>query len=331
LLLTALVLTGCVRKPRPSLIRAVSQTESVAIPQPAERNRLPELPPTSAPAPATEEYLVGPGDAIHLAVVGHNELSGPRRVGPDGRITVPLAGTLDLRGLTRAECEGLVRERLAPYFTRQPSVSLDITEYVNNKAYVLGRVEHPGVVDLTGSGTLLQALSQAGGLPVSEFRSFLSKCAILRGRDQILWVDLKELLQGGNVGLNIPLQNGDIVFIPDAEDAIVFVMGEVHTPGAVPIRTRMDVVQALAQTGGPTEYADLRKIFLVRPEENGGYGAPLQIDLENLIETSDFAENLELQSGDILYVARSGMGDVEFVLRSIQPALNILILGAALR
>lgn len=273
----------------------------------------------SVPAPSTRHYAIGPADTLRIAVVGQPELTANYTVGPDGSIALPLAGTLAVGGCTRDEARRLVTEHLAPYFDPLPSVGLDITDYRNNRAYVLGRVEVPGVVELTGNGSLLQALAEAGGLPVREFRSYLAQCAIIRGREEILWIDLTDLLQRGNLALNVPLQNGDVVFIPDSEDTTVFVMGEVENAGAVPVKVRITLTQALAQAGGPTEDADLEEVYLIRSAAAGGPGKPIKVDLRHLLETADFGQDFELQRGDILYVARNGMGDVDYVLRKLSP------------
>jgi polysaccharide export outer membrane protein len=285
---------------------------------------------SATPAPVISEYLLGPGDELAVFVVGHETLSGRFVLGPDGRMGFPLLGSVSLAGETRDDAARRLAEGLQPFLATPPSVTVDVTRYVNNKVYVLGRVEQPGIVELTGSGTLLQAIATAGGLPVREFRALLSRAAIVRGRDEILWIDLIDLLQNGNVNLNVPLRNGDVVFIPDSEDATVFVMGEVETPGAVQIKARLRLTQALARAGGPTRDADLERIYLLRPNLGGEPIEPLVMDLAALLETGDFGEDIELLRGDILYVARSGMGDVGYVLSRLSPGVPLVFAGAAL-
>ena len=282
------------------------------------------------PAASTGVYRIGPGDLIRVHVAGHEDLSTDYEVGPDGRIGFPLVGTVELGGDTRDEAAARLVTGLEPFLSTRPVVAVDVTQYENNKVYVLGRVEQPGEVVLTGRGTLLQALASVGGLPVREFRAFLSRAAIIRGNDEILWIDLIDLLQRGNASLNVPLVNGDVVFIPDAEDATVFVMGSVGTPGAVPIKARIRLTQALAIAGGTTEDADLKRIYVLRPSQDGSPIRPAHVDLARLIETGDFTENLELRTGDVVYVARSGMGDVGYTLRKLAPGAPLAIAGAVL-
>ncbi len=285
---------------------------------------------TSRPAPSTTEYQLGPGDELAVFVAGHPDLSGRFVLGPDGRLGFPLIGSVSLTESTRDEAARSLAGKLAPYLATPPSVVVDVTRYVNNKVYVLGRVEQPGIVELTGSGTLLQAIAAAGGLPVREFRALLSRAAIVRGRDEILWIDLIDLLQNGNVALNVPLRNGDVVYIPDSEDASVFVMGEVATPGAVQIKARLRLTQALARAGGPTEDADLSRIYLLRPNPGGETIKPMVMDLSALLETGDFGEDVELLRGDILYIARSGMGDVGYTLSKLSLGFPLVFAGATL-
>lgn len=332
----ALALTACAGRVRPEGIPirdAVSELPCVApsAPVPMTSNDVDvDLMRLSRPAPITREYRIGPGDELSAFVAGHEDLSGRFVVGPDGQIGFPLLGSVALAGITRDEAAMQLAEGLAPFLASPPSVAIDVTRYVNNKVYVLGRVEQPGVVELTGSGTLLQAIAAAGGLPVREFRALLSKAAVVRGRDEILWIDLIDLLQNGNVGLNVPLRNGDVVYIPDSEDASVFVMGEVAVPGAVQIKARLRLTQALARAGGPTADADLSRLYLLRPNPDGEAIEPLHMDLSNLLKTGDFTEDIELLRGDILYVTRSGMGDVGYTLSKLSLGFPLLLAGSAI-
>lgn len=333
LLLGLVWLTGCTSTVRPDAAPAREVLDDFrAPPSPWSQNADVEAMQRLAraktrPAEATAVYRIGPGDELRVHVAGHPDLSQVFQVGPDGRIGFPLIGSVDVRGVTRDEAAASLAEGLEPFLTTGPVVAVDVTEYANNKVYVLGRIEQPGEIQLTGQGTLLQALAAAGGLPVREFRAFLSRAAIIRGSQEILWIDLVDLLQRGNAKLNVPLQNGDVVFIPDAEDATVFVMGSVASPGAVPIKARIRVTQALARAGGPTEDADLEEVYVLRPSPDGAPIRPARVDLARLLETGDFTENLELRTGDIVYVARSGMGDIGYVLRKLAPGAAIAIAG----
>src|SRR5262249_42461996 len=151
------------------------------------------------------------GDKLTVEVWGRSEISGPHTIGPDGRISVPIAGPLKCSDLTRGEIEKAITAALEKYY--QPvSVTVRVDEYASNRVSVLGNVETPGSYLFTDQPTLLGALSMAGGvgrdlkLPIA----LSSRCSVIRGRSQIVWVDLAELLNRGNVSLNIPLQRNDV-------------------------------------------------------------------------------------------------------------------------
>ena len=268
------------------------------------------------------EYLLGPGDELALQVWNRPDISNEKIiVGPDGVINILRVGPLKVTGRTRNDVTGEIIRKLSAFYEK-PEVTLAVTTYNNNKAFVLGRVENPGVVKFPGSGTLLEALSLAGGLPVRQSEAFLTKCAIIRGKDQIIWIDLRELLNDGNMALNAPILNNDVIFIPESEDELVYIMGEVKVPGAVKLKTRLTYLDALMLAGGPTEDANTTETYLVRFD--GKNGVARQIDLKKMLSQADMSDNFMLQDNDIIYIARSGLSDFNYVLRQVLPALQVI-------
>ncbi|HZT33960.1 MAG TPA: polysaccharide biosynthesis/export family protein [Bryobacteraceae bacterium] len=275
-----------------------------------------------------ESYHLGEGDEINVQVWGRAEVSGKQVIGPDGRITLPLAGAIPLSGLTREEAAQAVRKVLSPYYT-EPQVTVTIDRYTNERVYVLGRVSHPGALQFDRPPTLLDALSLAGGLPIGGIgaeKAGLTRCAIFRGRDKVAWVDLRYLLKEGNLSYNLRLQRNDVVYIPDAGDQSVYVLGEVNHPGAYRLTSEMSFLDALAQAGGPTADAAPGKIDLVRPEA----GLHRQFALADFVKGKSKL-NVSLNDGDIIYVPARNMAKVGYVLQKIAPLGSIAILGAAVR
>ena len=128
-----------------------------------------------------KEYLLGAGDEIEILVWEQEDLSGIHRIGPDGIMTLPLVGQVKMASLTRGQATEMLQASFAR-FVRDPLVTLRVVEYHNNRVFVLGKVDNPGVVPLQGQATLLQALSQAGSVPLQPTGSGLSKCAVIRGQ-----------------------------------------------------------------------------------------------------------------------------------------------------
>jgi polysaccharide export outer membrane protein len=275
-----------------------------------------------------KEYLIGPGDVLKIGVWMRPDLTGDHVVGPHGLITLPMVGVFKIGGMSRNDAAKAIKKLYRKYY-EEPLVTVGITEYKNNKVFVLGRVDHPGIIHFDGAVTLLEALSMAGGLPTEDKSVFLSKCYIVRGRDQIIWVDLLQLLQKADMRINVRLANNDIVYIPDSMDAAVFVMGEIKTPGALPIQTTaLTILDAINLSGGPTENANIEEIRLIRKvrHEEG----VKTVNLETILAHGDFSQNYVLKDNDIIFLPRKGIAKFNYYLRQIDPLLRTFVSGAVL-
>ncbi len=268
------------------------------------------------------DYLLGPGDRFAFLVRGREDISREEIiVAPDGEVALPRVGILKVQGRTLRELTESITKELEKFYDT-PEVTLVMKAYNNNRVFVLGRVANPGAVSFQGPGTLLEALSLAGGLPADTVKSFLSRCMIVRGNDMVMWIDLKELLERGNMSLNARLQNGDVIFIPQSEDQLAYVLGEVKNPGVVPLRSELTLLDAVMTVGGPTPGANMRHVFLVRQAD--GRGAIERINLHNIIGRADLRKNYALKDGDLIYIPESGIGRVNYFATQISPFFTVL-------
>jgi len=274
-------------------------------------------------APIDPVYRLGAGDRLTIEVWGRPEVSGSHVLGPDGRITIPLVGPVRVAETTREEAASNVHKMLASYYLR-PSVVLRVDQYTANRVTVLGRVQNPGTIMFDEQPTLLEALAKAGSLPVIDKEATLTRAAVFRGREQVAWVDLRQLLNRVNPAYNIRLRPGDLIYIPDSSDTMVYVMGEVHRPGAYRLTPDMALLDALAQAGGPTEDGDPSRITLYRPEKQAIQGTPL----EPLV-TGERMLNFSLEEGDVIYVEKRGIAKTGYVLRQLLPGLSFITFGLA--
>ncbi|UCD32318.1 MAG: SLBB domain-containing protein [Desulfobacterales bacterium] len=272
-----------------------------------------------------QEYLMGPGDLVDIEVWNRKKLSGEHTVGPYGFITLPMYGDFKIGGLNREQASKAITGIYTKYYD-DPITTVKIKKFMNNRVYVLGRVSNPGVIHFSGGGTLLEALSMAGGLPTRDKTIFLSKCYIVRGKDQIIWIDLIQLLQKANMKLNIRLANNDIIYIPESMDAAVFVMGEVKNPGSYQIQTTgLSLMDAVNLAGGPTEDANIDEVRLIR-EMKEKEGVKI-VDLNKMLAMGDFSENYLLKDNDILYLPKKGIAKFNYYLRQIDPFLRTFVTG----
>jgi len=275
-----------------------------------------------AGAKIDNQYRLGPGDVFSYLVRGREDISREEiLVSPDGEVSLPRVGIFKVQGRTLKELTDEFVKYLSAYYDK-PEVTLVMKRFANNRVFVLGRVANPGAVSFEGKGTLLEALSLAGGLPTDQTKSFLSRCMIVRGNEVVMWIDLKELLERGNMGLNARLQNGDVIFIPQSEDQLAYVLGEVKIPGVIALRSEMTMLDALMTAGGPSKDANTRDIFLVRTSQ--GKGAVERIDLNAITSRGDFRKNYALRDGDMLYVPRTGISKFSYFCTQIQPFFSII-------
>ena len=279
-------------------------------------------------APPETDYKLAEGDEIQVDVWGRTELSGKHTVGPDGKITLPYGGSVKVANLTREQVEAAAVNAWKDSYDSL-KVSVSVEHYVGSRVYVLGRVSTPGTMQFDRQPTLLEVISRAGSLPVtgtSSDRTPLTRCVIFRGSEKIAWIDLRALLHDANMAYNIHLQRDDTVYFPDGDDQLVYVMGEVARPGAVRLTQNMTFMAALGQAGGTTKDAGGR-IHLVRHST----GAELDITMGQITHNRSGDPDVILQNGDVLYVGRSGLAKIGYLMQQLSPATTYMLFASGIK
>ena len=157
--------------------------------------------------------MLGPGDLLEISVWKDEALSRQVLVPPDGVISFPLVGDIQVKDLTVPGLRDLVRKRLAEYVPDAP-VTVMLLQVNSLKAYVIGKVNKPGQFPINLDTTVMQILAMAGGL--NPFASS-SKILILRnenGKTVKIPFNYKEVEKGKQLGQNIVLKRGDVVVVP---------------------------------------------------------------------------------------------------------------------
>jgi polysaccharide biosynthesis/export protein len=168
---------------------------------------------STASAGDSQSYKLRQGDLIQVSVWGEDKLQKESLVLPDGSITYPLAGRVDVLGLTSTEVEKRIAEKLKTYLP-DPQVSVVIVNIAGNLAHVMGKVLKPGQVLMTGPMTVLDALSMAGGLDKFADRSAIKVLRKTPQGQKAIPVHYDQLLRGQNLESNITLLPGDTVLVP---------------------------------------------------------------------------------------------------------------------
>jgi polysaccharide export outer membrane protein len=170
----------------------------------------------NAPSPqrVDDDYVIGPADVLAINVWKDTELSRTVPVRPDGKISLPLIGELQVSGLTALKVQRMVTERLKEYISN-PEVSVIVQDVKSRTYVVLGKVAKPGSFELGKPTTVLEAIAIAGG-----FLDFAkpSKIYIIRptGNDssETLHFDYKKVIKGRNPEQNVELKSGDTIVVP---------------------------------------------------------------------------------------------------------------------
>ncbi|MBP1750578.1 MAG: polysaccharide export protein [Deltaproteobacteria bacterium] len=173
-----------------------------------------EQPPKVAgPVTVQNNYIIGPGDVLDIALWRDDALVRQVTVLTDGNISFPLIGEVMAAGKTITQLKQEISAKLTE-FVPDPVLSIEVKQPNSMIVYVIGRVNNQNRFPVSGNVTVLQALSIAGGL--TPFASG-NKIKIMReekGKTLILPFKYDEVLQGKNVEQNITLKRGDVIVVP---------------------------------------------------------------------------------------------------------------------
>jgi len=255
------------------------------------------LSPEGAPA----DHPVGAEDLLEISVFEIPELSRTVRVSGRGTISLPLLGEMEVRGLTGMQVEDKLREALTKKYLQDPQVSVFIREYGSKKVSVIGAVGKPGVYEMLGPRTLLQVLSEAGGLEKEAGAHLYVIRAAQDGTAQTIPVNVGDLLMNRSPEINLPVQPGDVVSVPIDRPIYIYVDGAVRTPGRLEeLASRpITVLQAIAKAGGTTERASLKGIKILRRGTDGTQ-TDLPVNLKRIRQGKQ--PDPLLEEGDVVVV-----------------------------
>lgn len=172
---------------------------------------------TTPPATVAEasKYTLGPDDIMEIEVRRHPEFSNKYTINSEGKIEYKFVGDVSVKGLTKIQLQEKLAGILSEYII-EPEVNVQILEYLSKVFYVIGDVNRPGKFYMKGNSvTVREAIVQAG-LPNQAAST--RKCRLItpntNGRDNYVYVNVYELLYGGNLKCNLEMKPGDVLYIP---------------------------------------------------------------------------------------------------------------------
>jgi polysaccharide export outer membrane protein len=281
------------------------------------------------------DYQVGPEDLLSIMVFGQDNLNRDLRVNGQGEITMPLVGVVKVAGMTPQKIETRLAELYNARFLVNPQVTVEVKEYRHQRVAVTGAVAKPGSYEIIGPRTLLEVLALAGGIAnnptvaqagdvvdVIRHQNAPDVAKTMKAeytqpftpKTETMVIDLRRLVSGQEPQLNIPLRNGDVVYVPFAGTA--YVLGGVRKPGNVPVKEHLTVSQAVALAGGVDPILGTNNITIMRFDE-AGKPVSIETNLSDIIARND--PDLPLKDSDVVVVKESVLKKTAYVLRSLLP------------
>jgi polysaccharide export outer membrane protein len=162
--------------------------------------------------PPIPDTAIGPGDVIQLEIVGEKDLPKQYQIASDGTIDLPYIHTVRVEGLEPQQVARLVREKLIEdKILTDPSVIVAVQDYNSKRVSVLGQVQKPGTFAFSQGLTLVQVLSQAGGLTAIANRDRINITRKTKDGSVTAVVSVDAITDGRSVDLL--LQTGDRIYV----------------------------------------------------------------------------------------------------------------------
>jgi polysaccharide export outer membrane protein len=244
-----------------------------------------------------EDYVIGDGDALQIAVWDEPNLSTSVVVRPDGKITLPAVGDVVASGLTPMKLSEKLAEKMKEVVQR-PIVSVTVNGITNNKIYVFGGGVPSGVNNLPGRTSLLRFLCKLGSLKGTD----LEHAYIYRDGKK-LDVNFYDIFVKGELSKDVMLKAEDVLFIPDNENNKIYLMGAVNAPKFIFYREGIKVLDAILDAGGFTKSAKENGVKVFRKEDKGI--KEIDVKVNDLMKEGDLNQNLQLLPGDVVFVKES--------------------------
>jgi len=169
-----------------------------------------------APAPSfpvqSERNVIGPGDIFTMEIVGEKDLPKEYQVASDGTVDLPFIHTLKVQDLEAQEVARLIRNKLIEaQILADPSVIVQVRQFASRQVTLLGQVAKPGSVPLVPGMSLIQAISQAGGLTAVANGDHVNLTRKTPTGQQTIVVSVGDIIDGK--APDIPLRPGDQIYV----------------------------------------------------------------------------------------------------------------------
>ena len=250
-------------------------------------------------------YRVGPKDLVGISVFEVPELNQnlTYRVNEDGTIQLPLVGSVKVDGFTEEEMEAKIAQLLEARYVNKASVDIELREFRSKPISVIGAVKKPGPLAFSGRWTLLEAITEAGGLAEGAGKMIYVLRKASNGLTDQVAVAVEDLFTRSNPKANLALLANDIINVPAVVQITIYCMGEVNSQGGIAFTSneRLTLLAAIARAGGLTPRAAKRMV--IKRQRQGGGEEELRIDYKSILKGQ--SPDVELLAGDVIVVPES--------------------------
>lgn len=215
--------------------------------------------------PTPKNYVIGPDDEVVIDVYGYQEVNQKLQVSPEGFITLPYVGMINVSGLTVEQASKRIRDKMigngyASIGSGQSKVNISIGKIRSIKVTVIGDATKVGTFTLSSLATLFHALYAAGG---PNEKGSLRNIEVIRNSRVIEKFDAYSFLMKGNQASDIRLMDRDLIRIPTAQNQITL-SGEVRKPAVFEVLPNESLNEIINYAGGFTSNAYTNALHIIQ-------------------------------------------------------------------
>jgi polysaccharide export outer membrane protein len=269
---------------------------------------------------SAQSYQIGPEDVLDIRFWQDRTLDVVVKVRQDGKISLDLAGEIDVAGLTTAELEKAIVRQVSRYNSAISQVVVKVIEYNNLKVFLSGQIRTPGKRTYEKIPDMWTIINEAGG--VTEYGDLTRVLIIRGGKDagKVEVVNVSALVTSGRIKELPEIHSEDTIEIPrtpaglpsttlsdqaSPQRNLFYVIGEVLRPGVQTLEKNTDLLDAIALAGGPSEFANIKDVKVIT--KDGYKTQTMKVNLKKYQDTGKPGRYM-VRSEDTIVMGRRGRG-----------------------
>lgn len=287
-----------------------------------------------------EEYKVGPGDVLQINFWQDPNLNSEVRISLEGKISLDIAGEIEVAGKTTAQLEIDIVRRISRLNKNISQAVVRVSIYNYQYVYVSGQARQPGKYTFEEIPSIWSIINEAGG--ASEFGD-LSRVAIIRGGEragEVEIVNVSLAIATGDMSRLPKVYREDTIEIPRSpaglpsaelgqnleQKNVIYVIGAVANPGPVAFEDNIDVLEAISLAGGTSETADWKDTRIIT--KDSFYGQTMHINLEKYSNYGSITR-YTMRKEDVVFIPHKGgfMGGAGLNIGTIGAVVGIISTG----